>query len=90
MSILFFLSLVTIILAPIIAHGQQGTTATAPHGSNSTDGGRCVDYTCQIKGPPTHDDALDNKQQTSMIKQVTVFCTPVRLPTLVWYQWCVW
>jgi hypothetical protein len=24
------------------------------------------------------------------IKQGTVFCMPVRLPSLVWYQWCIW
>jgi hypothetical protein len=26
----------------------------------------------------------------SEYKQVSVFCMPVRLPSLVWYQWCVW
>jgi hypothetical protein len=24
------------------------------------------------------------------VKQVSVFCMPVRLPSLVWYQWCIW
>jgi hypothetical protein len=23
-------------------------------------------------------------------KQVSVFCMPVRLPSLVWYNWCIW
>jgi hypothetical protein len=26
----------------------------------------------------------------SEYKQVSVFCIPVRLPSLVWYQWCIW
>ena len=26
----------------------------------------------------------------SEYKQVSVFCMPVRLPSLVWYQWCIW
>ena len=24
------------------------------------------------------------------VKQVSVFCMPVRIPSLVWYQWCIW
>jgi hypothetical protein len=26
----------------------------------------------------------------SYYKQVSVFCMPVRLPSLVWYNWCIW
>jgi hypothetical protein len=26
----------------------------------------------------------------SYYKQVSVFCMPVRLPFLVWYNWCIW
>jgi|SRR5215467_6496905 len=26
----------------------------------------------------------------SEYKQISVFCIPVRLPSLVWYQWCIW
>jgi hypothetical protein len=26
----------------------------------------------------------------SYYKQVPVFCMPVRLPSLVWYNWCIW
>ena len=36
----------------------------------------------------------DNNTSTDIVKpepeQVSVFCVPVRLPSLVWYQWCVW
>jgi hypothetical protein len=37
----------------------------------------------------------DNNTSTDIVKpepeykQVSVFCVPVRLPFLVWYQWCV-
>lgn len=24
------------------------------------------------------------------VNQVSVFCMPVKLPSLVWYNWCIW
>jgi hypothetical protein len=34
--------------------------------------------------------AKGQTETTAEIKQVSVFCMPVRLPNLVWYNWCVW
>jgi hypothetical protein len=39
-----------------------------------------------------HDNitSTDTVKPEPEYKQVSVFCVPVRLPSLVWYQWCVW
>ena len=36
------------------------------------------------------DTSTDTVKPEPEYKQVSVFCVPVRLPSLMWYQWCVW
>jgi hypothetical protein len=37
-----------------------------------------------------YNTSTDTVKPEPEYKQVSVFCVPVRLPFLVWYQWCVW
>ena len=39
--------------------------------------------------PPPWNGAYGYQPQTE-VQKVSVACFPVRLPSLVWYDWCVW
>jgi hypothetical protein len=73
---------------PIPKHGVSNAKLTSapylqsPRNSNnstgnSTDGGRCVNYTCQIN--------------ESSCQEASVFCQPTQTaPMFPWREWCIW
>jgi hypothetical protein len=76
-------TLLALVVMPTVKATNEGSYQNGTwNETNKTGGSFCKGNTCYIS-------TADEFGKTSTIKQVSTYCMPVRLPSLVWYNWCI-